>query len=284
MKSTSKSKTSDMASSSSSTVSEGSSEGSFMVRVTSTPIHKLQAPDPHIKPRTHLKSKKNRVKPAAVHYPPHPHSVSAGVMSTHRKLRESSSSEGDEVFQSAQKGRHLSQTTPIQPTNLKAHHVRQMYMSSSHILTPTTIYYDDMSQYKQNRKNRFNNQVIPVLNLPSSVTPLSTFQYPSYLSSPSPSDTQSTFSSLSSPLPPLLIQSMRKGGTIPSARSNWQPDSVLDTVLPGGVLKVFVGTWNMNEQKVPFTFTFAGYVCSFSSYHNNYIALMKLKLSEIMNL
>ena len=249
----SKSKSSMVTSTSSS--SEFSSEGPFIAPLTSTPAKPLinstadANPNSGTRPRSHarFKSKGNKVKPAPIiHPPPRPHSVSGSVMASHRKHRESSSSEGDNVF-TMQGDLHLAKTTPI--TNNRPQNFRPMYLSSSQLL-PSLYYKPVDNQFPRNSGNR-HNQILPVLNLqPNSMSVSSQF-YHSYLSSPSPTtDANSTFSSLSSPLPPLLVQSMRKGGTKPSALSNWQSDSVLENILPGGVLKVFIGTWNMYEQKV----------------------------------
>lgn len=68
-----------------------------------------------------------------------------------------------------------------------------------------------------------------------------------WLSSSSPHDDLSTISSFSasSPLPPLLTANMRRGG------GPYQDSSaLLESLLPGKMLKVFVGTWNMCGQKV----------------------------------
>ena len=66
------------------------------------------------------------------------------------------------------------------------------------------------------------------------------------LSSGSPHDEFSTVSSFStsSPLPLLLTANMRRGGA-----PYHDNTSLLESILPGRVLKVFVGTWNMCGQK-----------------------------------
>ena len=67
------------------------------------------------------------------------------------------------------------------------------------------------------------------------------------LSSGSPHDEFSTVSSFStsSPLPLLLTANMRRGGA-----PYHDNTTLLESILPGRVLKVFVGTWNMCGQRV----------------------------------
>ena len=252
----SKSKNS-MVSTTSSSPSESSSEGPYTIPVTSTPIHKgagmtpspptIVGPTEYNVTRPHagrLKSSRNKIKPL-----PRPHSVSAGAMpyrtSNKQPSRGSSSSDGDDVF--SIQGGMLAQTTPLY--HIRAHGTRPMYLSAGQLL-PNRFYApgSTSSSYRLGHQN----QAVPVLQFPGNrVPPISSPNYQSHLSSPSPTlDMNSTFSSLSSPLPPLLIHSMRKGGTAPSVGSHWQADSILENVLPGGILKVFIGTWNMNEQKV----------------------------------
>ncbi len=229
---------------SSSSLSDSSSDGPYTVPVTSTPV-----PDPGLPPITtgpinnntrprgggnRFKPRGNKVRPLIGNnfLPSRPHSVSGTVPI---KQRESSSSEheGDDVFS-------MAQTTPIRS---HTQNQRQMYLSTGQLLP--NLYYTTPTT------NRNRSQVVPMLNMPPMIMPFSPQHHLSYISSPSPTtiDTQSTLS-LSSPLPPLLIRSMRKGGTAPSTLTDWQPDSILESILPGGILKVFVGTWNMNEQKV----------------------------------
>ena len=177
-----------------------------------------------------------------VQYPLRPQSVSSALLSHKVHEDSSSTSEGDDDFSDQTR---LAQSTPLIPPPT----VRPMFLSASH-LTPS-IYYDTSvlelgNNKKQWNKGRRSNQVAPLPNFNQRILPISQ-QLP--LNSPSPFDTHS---SLSSPLPPLLTKSMRKGGSIPSANTDWGCDniSLLESILPDGVLKIFIGSWNMHEEKV----------------------------------
>lgn len=179
-----------------------------------------------------------------VQYPLRPQSVSSALLSHKVHEDSSSTSEGDDDFSDQTR---LAQSAPLIPPPT----VRPMFLSASH-LTPS-IYYDTSvlelgNNKKQWNKGRRSNQVAPLPNFNQRILPISQ-QIP--LNSTSPFDTHSTFSSLSSPLSPLLTKSMRKGGSIPSANTDWGCDniSLLESILPDGVLKIFIGSWNMHEEK-----------------------------------
>lgn len=57
---------------------------------------------------------------------------------------------------------------------------------------------------------------------------------------------------LSMTLPPLLISELRRGGRTPSVEASWDFDAEaqLENCFPDRHIQVFVGTWNMQEQKV----------------------------------
>lgn len=62
---------------------------------------------------------------------------------------------------------------------------------------------------------------------------------------------------LSYSLPPLLSSQLRKGGRRPSASVDWRTDgsTELERYLPGRRLRVYVGTWNMQQLSVSESFT-----------------------------
>lgn len=255
----SKSKTSVMSPTSSSLSGRSSSSetSTYTVPVmTSTPVRQVNHPglppltigggaNSTLRPHSRHKSG-NKVRPILpdnYYRNSRVRSVSNGLtMPSFNDLDESSSSDGDDVFRGNQSA-ILSQTTPI--SHLKpSHNARPMYFSTSQLLP--SLYVAPNNKTRAGTKVR-RNQILPVLPPISKGLP----------ASPSPS-LNSSFSFVSSPLPPLLIQSMRKGGNKPSLSSNWKRDTVLESILPNGVLKVFVGTWNMNGIKVNsiiFTYT-----------------------------
>lgn len=151
-----------------------------------------------------------------------PNNVSL-TATVHKKHEDSSStdSEGDETF-----FRPPQSTVPIQLFPL------------SHYVTPL---FDISTQYRHH-------QLAP-LDGTINITPLhNSFNIQPVLGkipSQSPSETQS---SLSSPLPPLSTRALRKGGTSPGSNSDYI--GMLENILPDHILQVYVGTWNMHEEKV----------------------------------
>lgn len=257
----SKSKTSVMSPTSSSISERSSSSESSTYTVpvlTSTPARQNNYTGlPHIGPpaeggansqansRPHSRFKNNKVRPLM---PENKQlrikSVSNGVPMLSYISDGSSSSDDDSVFRQQHEGKQptstLSQTTPICFSKPNHSLRRPMYFSTSQLLPSLYV-----TPSNGNSRGLGSNQI-----LPSSVVPISGGRLPNMIpASPSPS-LNSTFSLVPSPLSPLLIQSMRKGGNKPSPSSNWKRDTVLESVLPGGILKVFIGTWNMNEIKV----------------------------------
>lgn len=152
----------------------------------------------------------------------HPNNVSSKVK-VHKKHEDSSStdSEGDETL-----FRPPQSIVPIQLLPL------------SHYMTPLL---DISTQYRHH-------QLVP-LDGTINITPLhnafNTQPVLSKIPSRSPSE---TLSSLSSPLPPLSTRALRKGGSSPGSNSDYVP--MLENILPDHILQVYVGTWNMHEEKV----------------------------------
>ena len=147
----------------------------------------------------------------------------------------SSDNERDEVFVSPP--RQVFFMTPGNQLNSLSHY-------NQSFLEPA-------GQRKYSSKGR-HNQVAPMT--PSGVetsdrtpSPRHHSNHNTLLSSGSPHDEFSTVSSFStsSPLPVLLTANMRRGGA-PYHDST----TLLESILPSRVLKVFVGTWNMCGQKV----------------------------------
>ena len=133
----------------------------------------------------------------------------------------STDSEGDETF-----FRPPQTTVPIQLLPL------------SHYVTPLL---DISTQYRHH-------QLVPLdgtINITPLHNPFNTQPVLGKIPSQSPSETQS---SLSSPLPPLSTRALRKEGSSPG--SNCDYIAMLENILPDHILQVYVGTWNMHEEKV----------------------------------